>query len=316
VLSNPRNPLTVSLAICLIGVLAISFGSVFAKFCASDLTPQGIAFGRLLVATIAFSLWSGSTTLYQRLRSRTVEPQPYSPRSVLLLLLAGMLWVLNLASIYWALNQTSVANTTALHNLAPVFTSFGAWWFWKRPSNRHFLGGVSLAIAGVFVLELEEMQISVDRIQGDGFAILSAVLLAAYLLIVEHLRRQFSSAIIQLWVCGTGVAMSFLFLVFSHEAMLPQSVQSGASLIAMGLICQFFGHGLLTVSLTALSSVTVSLVHLLEPVFSVFLAWLIFGECLSFWTWVGFIVILIGLYFTVLGEMSSEALEPELESRS
>jgi drug/metabolite transporter (DMT)-like permease len=311
-LFNSYSKSAIALTICFIGVFAISFGSIFAKFCSPDLTPQGIAFGRLLVGAIAFSLWTGGKTVYQRLQSKPVEPKPHHPMTLLLLPLAGILWVMTLATMYWALEQTSVAITTALHNLSPIFTSFGAWWLWGQKFDRRFLLGLGLAIAGVFILELGEMQISASRVQGDGFAILSAVLLAGYLLILEHLRTQFASTTIQLWVCSTGAASSLPLLLLNHEPLFPQSSQAWFAMLSMAMVCQFFGHGLLTFSLTSLSSVTVSLVHLLEPVFGAFLAWVIFCEYLSFWTWVGFVVLLAGLYLTILGEMPRDTLESDL----
>lgn len=304
-----------AISICLIGVFAISFGSIFAKFCSPDLTPQGITFGRLLVAAIAFSLWTCGKIIYQRLQSEPVEPQPYHPITILLLPLAGILWVMTLTSMYWALTQTSVAITTALHNLSPVFTSLGAWWLWEQKFDRRFFWGLGLAIAGVFILELGEMQISASRLQGDGFAILSAVLLAGYLLILEHLRTQFTPTTIQMWVCITGTLTTLILLLLNHEPVFPQSWQAWFAVISLALVCQFLGHGLLTFSLTSLSSVTVSLLHLLEPVFSAFLAWVILWEYLSFWTWVGFVVVLAGLYLTVLGEMPGATLESDIEQR-
>jgi drug/metabolite transporter (DMT)-like permease len=306
VLLNSFSKSAIALTNCLIGVIALSFGSIFAKFCSPDLSAEGIAFNRLLIAAIAFSLWTGGRTICQRFQSQPFEPKPYHPMNLALLPLAGILWMMNLAAIYWALTQTSVAITTALHNLAPIFTSLGAWWLWGQKFERRFLIGLSLAIAGIFVLELGEMQISVSRVQGDCFAILSAVLLAAYLLILSHLRTQFSPTTIQLWVCITGAFASLPILLLNHEPVFPQSGQAWFAIVSMAMICQFLGHGLLTFSLTCLSSITVSLIHLLEPVFSAFLAWVIFWEHLSFWTWIGFVIVLAGLYLTLLDEMPED----------
>ncbi|BAY22949.1 hypothetical protein NIES2100_27130 [Calothrix sp. NIES-2100] len=312
-LLNSYSKSAIALVSCLVGVIALSFGSIFAKFSSPDLTSEGIAFDRLVVGAIAFSLWTGGTKVYQHLQCRPDEPNPYHPINLLLLPLAGILWVMNLASIYWALNQTSIAMTTALHNLSPIFTSFGAWWLWGHKFDRRFYMGLSLAIAGVFILELQEMQISPSRVQGDGYAILSAVLLAAYLLILDTLQTKFAPTTIQLWVCSTGALASLPVLLWNHEPIFPQSSQVWLAMLSMGMVCQFLGHGLLTFSLTRLSSVRVSLVHLLEPIFSTFLAWVIFWENLSFWTWVGFFVVLVGLYFTVLGEMPQDSPEIEIE---
>jgi drug/metabolite transporter (DMT)-like permease len=87
--------------------------------------------------------------------------------------------------------------------------------------------------------------------------------------------------------------------LFTQDQLFPSTVSGWLWVIFLALICQVLGHGLLTYSLAKFSSVVVSLVHLLEPVFSGIFALIIFSEKLTFSNWVGFAVVLMGLYLAV-----------------
>jgi len=232
-----------------------------------------------------------------------------------LLLAAGICWFAALASVFWAQTQTTIAIASLLHNLAPLFTSLGAWWFLGQTFNFKFVVGMIIALVGVGAIGWEEMQISTIRLNADFAALLSAVFLSAYLLIIEHLRSQLSAATIQLWICGVGAAVSLPLMGLMHEQLLPDSLNTGLAIVALALICQVLGHGLLTFSLDSLSSVVVALVHLLEPVFAGLLAWLIFSEQLGLWSWVGFSVVLLGLYIAIASQANDELSQAVAEEQ-
>ncbi|MCL1466709.1 DMT family transporter [Argonema galeatum A003/A1] len=143
---------------------------------------------------------------------------------------------------------------------------------------------------------------------------ISAVLLGLYLLTVEQLPTKFSPTTIQLWVCAIATLAIFPVLLFTQDRLFPYSVKGWLFVISLPLICQVLGHGLLTYSLARLSSAVVSLVHLLEPVFGSIFAWAIFWERLSFSNWVGFAVVLIGLYLAVSSQAAVHLSQNTVES--
>ena len=294
--SNSLSKSVVALIALFIGVFSLSFGAIFVRFSSGELSAYAIATDRLIIATIIFSVWNSVVTVSRQFRQNSMNPSPdaaTTPTVRWLLLAAGICWFAALASVFWAQTQTTIAIASLLHNLAPLFTSLGAWWFLGQTFNFKFVLGMIIALVGVGAIGWEEMQISAIRLNADFAALLSAVFLSAYLLIIEHLRSQLSAATIQLWICGVGAAVSLPLMGLMHEQLLPNSLNTGLAIVALALICQVLGHGLLTFSLDSLSSVVVALVHLLEPVFAGLLAWLIFSEQLGLWSWVGFSVVLL-----------------------
>jgi drug/metabolite transporter (DMT)-like permease len=309
---NVFNQTKVAIASLFLGVGAISFGSIFMKLSEMELSPSAAVFNRFWLASVVFLLWHGYKAIRQRFsKEKPVERQPYTSQDLLLLLGAGILWAATLVLLAWSLTQTSVAISSVLHNLAPIFTSLGVWLLFRKDFERQFLIGMVIALGGAIAIEFEELQIATDEVQGGLAAIVSAVLLSAYLLIVEKLRTKFSPATIQLWICAIAALVIFPILLFTQDQLFPHTLSGWLWVISLALICQVIGHGLLTYSLAKFSSVVVSLVHLLEPVFSGIFALVIFSETLTFSNWLGFAVVLIGLYLAISSQAAVNYPFPE-----
>ncbi|MDZ8133703.1 MAG: EamA family transporter [Nostoc sp. DedQUE04] len=297
---NVFNQTKIAIASLFLGVGAISFGSIFMKLSEIELSPSATVFNRFWLASVAFLIWHGYKAIRQRFSAdKPVEQQSYTSQDMLLLLGAGILWAATLVLLAWSLTQTSVAISSVLHNLAPIFTSLGVWLLFGKGFEKQFLIGMVIALGGAIAIEFEELQIATDEVQGGLAAIVSAVLLSAYLLIVEKLRTKFSPATIQLWICAIAALAIFPILLFTQDRLFPSTVSGWVWVICLALVCQVLGHGLLTYSLAKFSSVVVSLVHLLEPVFSGIFALVIFSEKLTFSNWIGFAVVLMGLYLAI-----------------
>jgi drug/metabolite transporter (DMT)-like permease len=94
-------------------------------------------------------------------------------------------------------------------------------------------------------------------------------------------------------------------VLFTEGQLFPSSPTSWLAVIGLGIISEGFGQRLLAHCMDKLSSSFISLFLLLEPLVSAMLALLIFAESLSSSTWVGFVVILSGIY---LAQSSNAAM--------
>ncbi|MEH1871937.1 DMT family transporter [Nostoc sp.] len=297
---NVSNQTKIAIASLFVGVGAISFGSIFMKLSEVELSPTATVFNRFWLASVVFLIWHGYKAIGEQFSlKKPVEQQTYTSQDLYLLLGAGILWAATLVFLAWSLTQTSVAISSVLHNLAPIFTSLGVWLLFRQGFERQFLIGMVIALGGAIAIEFEELQIATDEVQGGFAAIVSAVFLSGYLLIVEKLRTKFSPVTIQLWISAIAALVIFPILLFTQDRVFPSTVSGWLWVISLALVCQVLGHGLLTYSLAKFSSVVVSLVHLLEPVFSGIFALIIFSEKLTFSNWVGFAVVLMGLYLGI-----------------
>ena len=183
-----------------------------------------------------------------------------------------------------------------LNNLTPIFTSLGSWLILGKRFDRKFLLGMFIALSGAIALGLEDLRSTDGLLIGDLLAVLSAVFLGTYFLMVEQLRQRFSATTILLWRCGIGSAALIPLVFLTEGQLLPTTRTAILAVLGLGLISEGLGQRLLADCMDKLSSSFVALFLLLEPIVSAILAWIIFVEKFSPITWVGFAVVLTGIY--------------------
>ncbi|MGB3293379.1 MAG: DMT family transporter [Phormidesmis sp.] len=284
----------VALPTLFVALIAVSFAPIFIRFSETELGANATVLNRMAIFLLCFGSvrWAK-----QRLPSSTNdETTPIPLRQWLLLVGVGASAVISL--VLWAisLQYTTVAKCMLLNNLTPLFTSLGSWLLLGKRFDSRFLAGMTIALAGAIGLGMEDLQGAEGFLIGDVYALLSAVFLGIYFLIVEQLRCRFSATTILLWRCAIGSAVLLPVVLLTEGQVLPTTTAAILAVLGLGLISEGLGQRLLADCLDKLSSSFVALFLLLEPIVSALLAWLIFMEQLSPATWVGFAVVLSGIY--------------------
>ncbi|MCC3408228.1 MAG: DMT family transporter [Microcoleus sp. PH2017_10_PVI_O_A] len=278
-------------------LLAVSLAAIFIRLSEREIGPNATVFNRLWIATAVFGLWNGAGEARRRMSGDEVEVRStYTLRDFILLTAVGVVSSASLGLWAWSLTQTNVANSTVLRNLTPLFTTLGGWLLLGRRFDSRFLVGLAVALGGAIAIGTKDLQIAGDNFAGDIAALLSAMFYAGNLLIAEHLRAKFPATTILMWRCFIGSILILPLVVLAGDRVFPYSWQGWLAVIALAVICQAFGQGLLIHSLGRLSSGFVALFLLLEPVITAILAWLLFAESLSLFNWFALAVVLAGIY--------------------
>ncbi|MCU0541418.1 MAG: DMT family transporter [Oscillatoriaceae cyanobacterium Prado104] len=281
----------------LVAMTAVSFAAIFIRFSEQELSANATVFNRLWIATVVFAIWNGVVATRSRKSEAEIAGRSsYNLRDLMLLLAVGVVSSTSLGFWAWSLTQTNVASSTLLRNFTPLFTTLGSWLLFGRCFDRRFLVGMTVALAGAGAIGLQDLQIAGDNLVGDFAALLAAMFYAGNMLIVENLRSKFPATIISMWRCVIGSILILPLVLLAGDRVFPYSWQGWLAAIALGVICQALGQGLLTHSLGRLSSGFVGLVLLLEPAFTAILAWLLFSESLSWLKLLYFALVLCGIY--------------------
>ena len=281
------------LIILAIAVTALAFSPIFTKLSEIEISPTATIFNRLWIATMIMGGWQ----LWQTPESIQIKKFNFEYKQQGLLILASI--SATLSSILWAISftQTSVASSTVLRSLTPLFISFGAWLILNERFNDRFLIGMTLAIIGGIVIGWDDLQLGTEHLVGDSIALLSAALHGANILIVGYLRdRHCTTSRVLFWRCGFGALMVLPFVWLTDIQLFPISLQGWLVVIALAVVCQTFGQGLLVYSLKQFSSSFVGIFALLKPIVTAVLAWVIFAENISFINAIALILILVGIY--------------------
>ncbi|WP_229641161.1 DMT family transporter [Waterburya agarophytonicola] len=285
-----------SWGILAIAVIALAFSPVFTKLSEIEISPTATIFNRLWIATIIMGVWQliQTPTDFPALNLKEFKFE-YKQQGLLILASISA----TASSVLWAISftQTSIASSTVLRSLTPLFISLGAWLILKQQFNRQFIIGMTLAIIGGMVIGWDDLHLSTEYLVGDSIAIASAALHGANILTVGYLRdRNCTVSRVLFWRCGFGALIVLPVVWFTDVQLFPITLQGWLMVIALAFVCQTFGQGLLVYSLKKFSSSFVGIVTLLKPIFTAFLAWIIFRETVSLTSGGALLLILLGIY--------------------
>lgn len=271
----------------LLGAVCIGLSGIFVKL--SEVGPQANAFFRIAGAAPFF--WA-----YLALVPASRTREKLDPRQWRLLVIASLVVVGDYACWHVSLMLTSVANSTLLANLVPIFVALHAALFLGRSPKKLFLVAMAITLAGAALLMGGSLSLSPDRAIGDALGVVTAMFYAAYVVLVAELRTRVSTATLMAWT-GTIAGPFFLALAFAFgEQILPRTFEGWATVLALILICQVAGSGLIAYALAHLPATFSSLTLLLQPVFSALAAWAILGERLGPGELLGGALVLAGIY--------------------
>ncbi len=273
-----------------LGAVLIGLAPIFVR--QAGVGPTAAAFWRVFLALPV--LW-----LLQRLSVRAVAQVGAERKrgSTLILWLAGLAFAGDLAIWHQSIHLTSIANSTLLTNLAPVFLTlvlhFG---FGQRHAPRFWLG-LLLALTGAAVLVAGSLRIGRETVLGDLCAIVTAMFYAAYQLLVSRGRQNFSALDVMLrssagaspWCCWPSPWPP------ASRSGRARDAHSWMILAALAVISHVGGQGLIAWAMAHLPASFSSVTLLVQPIAATVFAWLILSEGFGPQQVVGGVIVMAGI---------------------
>ena len=244
------------LAICFLAT-----GGIFVKL--SPLPPINTGFYRVL-----FSI----PILMPFLKKS--ELQSLNRKQIATIVLAGAFLAGDLTLWNNSFSSTSVANANVLVNLTPFTVIPVSYFLFKEKMTTKFLFGGLVTLIGVLVLMSNKVSMSPDRLLGDSLSLGSSVFYAMFMITVYKLRDSVTSTIIM--------------FISAFGELWP--------LLALALVSQILGQGLLAYCLGKVNACLSSLITLSQPVVAALYAWVIFNENLNLQTVIAILITLTGVY--------------------
>jgi drug/metabolite transporter (DMT)-like permease len=286
--SAPSRAETLAFLGLLAGGCAIAFAPIFVRL--SDAGPVASAFWRTALAAPLLWLWAARE-----------GPKP-AAIAIGPLAGAGIFFACDLGVWHWSITYTSVANSTLLANLAPIFVTLAGWFLYRRRVTRTFLIGMFAAIAGMFILVGPNFSIGGTRLAGDALGALTAVFYAGYMLTIKTARDAgTSTARLMAWSTTITAAALLPVALLSPQPMLPQGSQGWLILAGLALVSQVLGQGLIAYAFAHLPASLSSVSLLIQPVMAAIFAWALFGEAIGAAQFVGGSVVLAGIWLAKRG---------------
>ena len=274
----------VALAALMLGAVAMGASPLFVR--TADVGPFASAFWRTALALPFLALWAATEPRVPRgaLRNRAVW-------------LSGLLFAGDLFFWHLAILATTVANATFLATTAPLFVAAGAWFLLGERIQRRGIAGLALCLLGGAALIGHSYGFEPQRLTGDLYGIVTAVFFAGYMLALRAARRDVPAGTLSFVSAAITTVVLFAVAYALEPRLLPHSAQGWTVLIALALISQVAGQGLLAFALGTLPAPFSSLVIFLEAIAAALFAWILLHEALEPMQWLGGVLILAGIWF-------------------
>jgi drug/metabolite transporter (DMT)-like permease len=277
---------TGALVALLAGGCAIAFAPIFVRL--SEVGPTASAFWRVALAVPLLWAWM----LFARRSAGDRAARTFSVP----MLLAGLFFAADLAVWHFSILFTSVANSTLLANLAPIFVAVGGYVLFRQRVTSLFLVGMVTAMAGAFVLVGPSFAAGGRQLLGDALGVLTAVFYGGYFLAIKYLRDSRSTASIMAASTTVTAVVLLPLALATGETMLPTAMSGWLVLLGLALVCQVGGQSLIAYAMAHLPASFSALSLLIQPVMATVYAWVLLGEHIGTAQFLGGVVVLIGIY--------------------
>ncbi|WP_112313298.1 DMT family transporter [Pseudogemmobacter bohemicus] len=278
----------------LLGGVLIGCSPIWVRL--SEVGSVSTAFWRLALALIPLLLLAGR----ERAGGAT---RPKGLADIITISLPGVILGAELVAWHISLNLTSVANSTLLVNMAPVFVALFAWIALRKPPGALFALALAVTIFGVVVLKGGPTALGEGDLRGDAVAIFAAMLYAAYILMLGRARQRFATGTIMLWSTVAAALAVFPFALITEPMLIPLSLAGWAVLLGLSWISQAGGQSLIAWALAFLPATFSSLTLLLQPVIAALLAWVVLDEALTLSQALGGVIVLCGIWIARAAQM-------------
>ena len=256
-----------ALAMLVFGACVIGFSGILVRLTGTG--PAAAGFWRLTMALP----W---LAVFTRVSSGAIgRPRP-------VLLLAGLMFALDLGFWHYGIRYTSVAASTVLSNLTPVVVTIFAWVFLKQRPRPLFLAAMAVAVAGAWMMGIGKGSGTpvLNAPLGDALPLTTAFWYALYFLTISEARKTEPTNRLMFWSSVTGAPLLLVTALLLHEQILPTTAAGLAACIGLGIV-HVAGQGSIAWGLGRLPTSLASVVVLVQPVVATYAGFLLFGEALG-----------------------------------
>jgi drug/metabolite transporter (DMT)-like permease len=270
-----------------LGALVIAFSGILVRL--AEVSPSTAAFFRCAYAlpVLAALAW---------LEDRRYGRRPLRERVPLWV--AGLMFAADLTFWHHSIEAVGAGLATVLGNIQVLFVGLLAWLaLGERPDNRA-LASIPVVFAGVVLISgvVGEGAYGDDPLMGVVFGLLTAITYALFILILRQgnvdMRRPagplFDATL-------SGAVFSALGGIVVGDIEWAPGMESQAWLVLLALSSQVLGWLLISVSLPRLPAVLTSILLMLQPVSTVFLAALLLSEAPSSVQLAGVAIVIAGV---------------------
>lgn len=274
----------------IIGVLSVASSAIFVKLTTAD--AGVIAFYRML-----FSVLLMLPVFLVKYRKEILF---LGKKDWIFSAIAGVFLAFHFIFWFESLNYTSVASSTVLVTLQPIFAFVGTYFFFKERLSFKTILSAFIAISGSVIISWGDFKLSGTALYGDLLALIGCALITAYLLFGQDVRKRLSLITYTFVVYSISTITLFFYVFIKGESFGPYPEADWFWFMVLALIPNLLGHTLFNWALKWVSTNTISIAILFEPIGAAILAYYVFEEKLIASQIIGGIVVISGILLFVV----------------
>jgi len=285
--------------------IALALGPWLVRIAKSEghVGPVGAGFWRLALALPLLILFA---------RSERHGPQAVDKKALIgIAIVSGLFFGADLGAWHTGILHTRLANATLLGNCTAIlFPAYGFIAARALPSRKQ---GIALALAtlGAVLLLGRSYELSARNLVGDLLCLFAGVAYTGYLVAADRARNGLAPWTTLAWSAAAGIP---LLLAVAFALGDPVWPRIWWPLIAMTLGSQIVGQGLILYAVSRVSALVVGLMLLLQPVVAATIGWIVYGERLTPFDFIGALAIAAALLLVRDTERPLPADEMSLSS--
>jgi len=142
---------------------------------------------------------------------------------------------------------------------------------------------------------LKVFSIGMDNLVGDIVALLSGLMVTAYVITIKRIRDRLPTGLLMFWTSVVSLLGMAMFGLLFQESFWPLTNNDWISILGQGLLVHVMGQGFLAYSFGKIPASYGALIMLLAPVTAAVLGWTIYGESLSLLKIIGVSIIMASI---------------------
>lgn len=260
----------VAFAAVILANVALAFGPWFVRL--ADTGPVAAAFWRITLAApvlVAAAFVAGGGGVRRR------QP-PWGLLGVLLL--SGIAFAGDLGTWHLGIRQTTLANATLFGNSATLIFPIYGFLVARAWPTRMQAFALLLAALGGGLLMGRSYQADPRHLIGDLLCLAAGVLYAVYFILMARVRTRVAPVPALAMSTLASIVPLLLYALVLGERIWPDH---WGALIAMALVSQVVGQGLMIYALGKLSPLVIGIALLVQPIVAGAIGWIIYGERLG-----------------------------------
>lgn len=273
-----------------IGVLAVSSSAIFVKL--ADAESGTIAFYRMFFSVVLM--------LPLFLKNNVGELKHLIRRDWFFSIIAGVLLAFHFILWFESLRYTSIASSTVLVTLQPLFAIVGTYFFFKERLSAKGILAMLIALGGSIVISWGDFKIGGSAFYGDILALIACAFVTGYMLFGQEVRKRVGLTTYTMIVYSVSAITLAIYMLIKGESFTTDNQMNWLWFALLAIVPNLLGHTLFNWAIKYVSTNTTSIMILFEPIGASILAYWVFHERLVMSQYIGGAAVILGILLYVM----------------